>query len=409
MKRIVIAAALLAALFCLPAAASDKPGEELKPEEGPGDELRKTQEEAPPDEPRQLDEEPAHEGAQAPAGPIIERRDVIAVFNFTSFDEGGKLGKWVANNIRQRIVRKGLYVLLEPMDMDGIILAKKFKIDYDTPAQTVADFTREQLGCDLAMWGRVSTIGDALAIDVKVVTAAEDARIVLADRFTAENRYVTQLAVKELLRRLAGEPEPVEEEHPEWDKAWKEGPNLVKNPGFEDGEGSPDHWDVIGSKDYHHGMVSWVEAPGPDGHGKCIKFEMNEEIAGTYGVAYYSEPIDTSEGTRYRFSVRVMSMGPSVKIFLKHYAWFPARGNETEGQWRETRRAPMECYGAGPTWKTFTRDFTPRLKAHGYNTAEGLDEERARRHDPKITRIDLYAYWPAGTVYFDDVVLKRLE
>ena len=409
MNRAVFRILLLAVFACPAAAAEDLIGG-LK--DDPADELWKPLEQQPFNGPLDEADEAEDVGGDA-AGPAktrkVEARDDIAVFNFESFGDDNELGAWVANNIRRRIERKQLYVLLEPMDMDGIIFAHRFKIAFDSPLKAVADFTREKLGCSLAMWGCVDIIGESLAINVKVITTGENPTIVLDDKFIAENRYVTQLTVQEMLRRLAGEPEPVEQEHPEWDKAWEDGPNLVKNPGFEDGEESPANWDVIGSKDYHHGMVSWVDAPGPDGHGKCIKFEMNTDIAGSYGVAYYSDPIDTSEGTRYRFSVRVMSMAPAVKIFIKHYAWFPSRGNETEGQWRETRRAPMDCYGAGPAWKTFTRDFNPRLKDHGYNTTKDLDKERAKLHDPKITKIDLYAYWPAGTVYFDDVVLKRLE
>ena len=174
----------------------------------------------------------------------------------------------------------------------------------------------------------------------------------------------------------------------------KNGPNLVKNPGFEQADGDhPASWDAWG-KDYHHDMVQWIDAPGPGGNGKCMKFEMNADIAGSYGVGYYGEPIDISDGKRYRFSVRVKSMGPAVKIFLKHYRYFPAKGNEAEGQWRVTRDAPMNCRGSNGRWTEFVRDFSPH---------------RNDAHDPSRTRVELYAYWPEGIVYYDDVVMKKLE
>jgi len=214
------------------------------------------------------------------------------------------------------------------------------------------------------------------------------------DVFGAENRHVISAVVIEVLRLLAGEEKPKDDTNPDWDVAWANGPNLVKNPGFEDADGDhPAHWDGW-DRDYEHKMAHWVDAPGPGGSGKCMKFEMNADIAGGYGVAYYSEPIDITGGRRYRFSIRVRSDAPAVKIFLKHYAYFPPANREGEGQWRETRRAPLNCRGVKGQWQTFTRDFSPH---------------RDDAQDPKQTRVELYAYWPAGIVYFDDVVMKKIE
>jgi len=324
-----------------------------------------------------------------------KQKPVIAIFDFESIADDGELGRWVADSIRARVVGKGLYVIIEPMDLSAAVEGKKFDAAYDTPINEIADFARENFACHLAMWGRVDFgVGGSLIINVKVAAAGDEPDLILNEAFTAENRHMASAAVKEMLRRLAGEEKPEEEHNPDWDKAWEQNPNLVKNPGFEEGTEYPAHWDALNAKDYHHGMVRWVQAPGPGGRGKCIRFEMNAGIAAGYGVAYYSDPIDTSEGTRYRFSVRVLSGGPTVKIFLKHYAYFPPKGEEKKGQWRETRRAPLNCHGAGKRWKTFTRDFNPR---------------RDDAHDPKVTRVELYAYWPAGVVCFDDAVLKRIE
>jgi len=338
---------------------------------------------------------PAYAGEGDP-----EQKPVIAIFDFQSMGDDGEIGRWVADNIRARTVRKGLYVIVEPMDVSAAAEAKHFVAAYGTPTKQVADFAREDLGCGLAMWGRVDFARrGGININVKVISTDEPPDLLMNETFTAANRHVTGQAVDEMLRRLAGEEKPKDENNPEWDKAWEENPNLVKNPGFEEGGDNPVYWDALNTKDYHRGMVRWVAAPLPGGHGKCLKFEMNAAIAAGYGVAYYSDPIDTSAGTRYRFSVRVLSGGPTVKIFLKHYAYFPAhdpklKGKEKVGQWRETRRAPLNGHGAGKEWKTFTRDFNPR---------------RNDTHDPKVTRVELYAYWPQGVVCFDDVVLKRIE
>jgi len=321
-------------------------------------------------------------------------KKTIVIFDFQSQGDDNKLGAWVAQNVRSRTLRKGLYVLIEEMDVAAALEQAEFAPSFDKPLTEVAKFARERLHCDLAMCGKVDRPkGDQLAISVRVITASENPDIILEGIFTAESQHVTADAVNELLRQLAGEDKPASGPNPAWDKAWEANPNLVRNPGFEDGANSPEHWDEWG-RDYEHGMVHWVEAPNPDGHGKCIKFDMNAEIAGVNGVAYYSEEIDTSQGTRYRASVRVRTEAPTVKIFFKHYAWFPPLGNEKEGQWRETRRAQINCHGANKEWKTFTQDFHPR---------------RNDAQDPKRTKVELYAYWPPGVVYFDDVVVKRIE
>jgi hypothetical protein len=334
-------------------------------------------------------------GAEDAPEQRADPKPVIAVFDFQSIGDEGELGRWVAANVRARLVLKRLYTMIEEMEVSEAAAANEFAVEYDSPITEVAAFARENLGCDLAMWGRVDVgASDALEIKVKLATTGDNPEFVMNETFIAENRHVTSAAVEEMLRRLANEEKPKEEYQPEWDNAWEKNPNLVKNPGFEEGADHPAHWEGLNTKDYHHDMVHWVTAPGPRGRGKCIKFLMNADIAATYGVGYYSDPIDTSKGTRYRFSVRVRSDAPTVKIFLKHYAYFPPRGEEKEGQWRETRRAPLNCHGAGRQWKTFIRDFQPR---------------RDDAYDPKRTKVELYAYWPEGTVYFDDAVLKRIE
>jgi len=344
-------------------------------------------------------EKPAEPAAAKPAEQAgdtapAEPKPVLVVFDLESQGDEGDLGKWMAANIRAKLFRKGIYVLIEEMDVNLAVQDKEFAPKLGTPVKDVADFARDQFGADFALWGETKMIGDKVSFSVKLASTTDEPEMIIDDTFTAENRHVAAIAVEEMIRRITSEEAPKEHYDPAWDVAWAEGPNLVKNPGFEEADGDhPAFWDPWG-KDYHHNMVQWVDAPGPGGNGKCIKFEMNADIAGSYGVGYYGEPIDISDGKRYRFSVRVKSMGPAVKIFLKHYCYFSARGNETEGQWRETRRAPMNCRGSNKEWKEFVRDFSPH---------------RSDAHDPSRTRVELYAYWPEGIVYFDDAVMKKLE
>ena len=333
--------------------------------------------------------------AAKPGGkPEMVARPILVLFDLESQGDDGELGKWVTANIRAKLFRKNTYIMVEEMDVTQAIENTNFAVKHGTPLKNVIDFATKRFAADIAVWGKAELKGQKIVMSVKAIALKDDPELLVDDVFAAENRNVTSEAANEFVRRLTGEEKAKEYVDPAWATAWSDGPNLVKNPGFEETDGDhPAGWDPWG-KDYHHGMVEWVDAPGPDGRGKCIKITMDETIAGTYGVGYYGDPIDISGGTRYRFSIRVWSGAPTIKIFLKHYAWFPAKGNEKEGQWRVTRDAPLNCRGAGPQWKEFVRDFSPH---------------RDDAYDPKQTRIELYAYWPAGTVYFDDVVMKKIE
>jgi hypothetical protein len=90
-------------------------------------------------------------------------------------------------------------------------------------------------------------------------------------------------------------------------------------------------------------------------------------------------------------------MGPTVKVWVKYYAWLHTPG-EPEGQWREVGRTQVHYKGPGGQWGSHVQDCHPKV----YLT-------RAQRtYTPKKCRIGLYAYGGAGVIYFDDVVFKKI-
>ena len=331
---------------------------------------------------------------QPAEGKPAEGKPVVVVFDFVSAYDGGRVGKFVGKNLWAKLDRAGKCVLIGRDDVNEQVEKAKFVAGFDDKPAGVVKFAAEKFGATHAIWGKVEQVGqEGLEVSARAAAVADKGEKLAVDMSMAiKNQYVVQLATKEIVRLFFKSEKAKPDIGPAEEKRWLTGPNLVKNPSFELGVAHPQFWEPLG-KSYHHGGVSWVASP--EGKGKCIRFKMGAGVAGGPGIGYYGDPISIKDGKIYRFSIRVRSDGPTVKIFLKHYKLFPPGPNEKEGQWRETRRAPLNCKGGERgKWKTYTRDFRPH---------------RNDKHDPSITRVELYAYHPAGTVYFDDVVMKKLK
>lgn len=181
--------------------------------------------------------------------------------------------------------------------------------------------------------------------------------------------------------------------------------NLLANGDFEAGDpgstAQPLGWDRTDGLG-----VQWTSAP--DGHGKAIRMDtrvseqaMNESwtragltndwfiphaagnaIAETYGLSLYSAPVTAVSGVTYRISGDVIGPG-GAKIWVRGYGIF--RG-------RLTRRyeAVLNCDRSSRDWRHFELSFEPT------------------RHRPDVTqlRVMLYAYYPSGVYWFDNLRLE---
>lgn len=134
-------------------------------------------------------------------------------------------------------------------------------------------------------------------------------------------------------------------------------------------------------------MVQWIEEPGNPG---CM---------------YYSKPFPVEEGATYRFQIRVKSFEPKPIVFIKCSDVFDTDFHPTpegfqEGYADKFGRQTREVYRSQHMlfhypkneWTTHMQDFTPRHT----------------KYSPKFGRVMLYAYWFAGKVWFDDVVIKKI-
>ena len=331
------------------------------------------------------------------AQPRDESKRVIAVFDFDSPFDKGHLGKFVANNFRGKIRRYKLFATIYDGDREEMEGLAGFKPSYDMKADKALGFAKKWLEADVLIWGRVEQAGgERLRIDVKVYDqeiGPDKPR--LATSAVVPSKYALQVGVFNILRELTGRKDPrYKPLPPDAEKRWSTGPNMVPNGSFEKGQSHPDGWEPFGV-DWQMGQAHWET--NPDQSGKCIVFRMSAGVAAMEGVAYYTRFFDVEPGATYRIELRVKSMAPTVKVFVKYYAWLHTPG-EPAGQWREVGRSPMNCRGPKGQWGIHRRDCHPRI----YKT-------RAKRiHTPKKCRIGLYAYHPGGVVYFDDVVFKKI-
>ena len=121
------------------------------------------------------------------------------------------------------------------------------------------------------------------------------------------------------------------------------------------------------------GLTQWV-FPNPTG----------DAIAATYGLSLYSQAMPVIADTTYRITVRYRGSG-GAKVWVRGYG---LKG----GKERRLYESVGACPAAEKTWEEFTQDFNPT------------------NHTPAVTtmKVMLFAYWPPGVSWFDDVRIEAL-
>jgi hypothetical protein len=329
---------------------------------------------------------PGARGAEADRPADIEGKAFL-VLTVTA-DEPGLADK-VRDMLRFKAKRLGAVVY----DASSVAEALGTQaVPVDAPAADLAALAREKFSADVVVTAHVAGL-EPYQVRVRAVHVEAPPRVF--DRtYPAENHHVVAIQVAGAVYDLFGAERPDDplrmlREDPDIARRWQSGPNLVANPGFEtpapDGRG-PASWQAVETQ------MAWVG--NPDGPGKVLKYDMDEATAGGYGLDFYSDWIPIEPGAVYRFSCRYKSLGPTPKIFLKGYHAFEAQGGYP-AQRRETYRRQVHPSGEKGQWNTVTADFVP------------LATTAAQQ--PAFLKVDLYAYWPAGVILWDDVVLKKVR
>jgi hypothetical protein len=319
---------------------------------------------------------------------------VVIPFDFESKFDGGAYGQTLGEMFWKKLERRGGFVIPESMlDVRAWCKQKLFLPGPDTPLERMKAVVRQEQGGDIGIWGKVERVAGA-------DTDVYDLWIVIVD-FTAEpprtvfNRKVRTKAVSEIphvhvkaaLDALYGKGEPVAQAGPNSAAVkarWEKGPNLVRGD-FAKGSQGPLGWDPLPQ------YVTWEREPGAAR--RFLRFTIPPPVAESTGVLIYSDFFPVQAGATYRLQCRWRSTGTAVKVFVKCYDALRGEfGGKGGTQKREVYRSQQNLSGPPGHWNTHTEDFTPK---HAQFT-------------PRWGRVMLYAYYPAGTVDWSEVVVKEI-
>ena len=314
-------------------------------------------------------------------------RPVLAVFDFESKFDRGRLGKKVATVFRGHAFRRRQHTTIHRFDQEEIVQEFKFKAKYETPGAEIGAFGRKHFHAEVVIWGKIESpsrykyVLYARAWDAR----KEDGKLALDFRAECDGLHDIPVKIDAALNKLAGKPRD-EEADLLADTSWKQRRNLVKNGGFEKGRISPDNWERM------DGFTTfWVDGASPTG--KCVKIDTNvleeqfrewrkkfdagapaseaperlptkppyyDTVGGTCGSHTYSDFIPIRQGITYRVDADVKGRSTNSKIFVKGYALFYDK--EFGGaQRREVYRAPIHLHMQTKEvdWEHFAKVFHP--------------------------------------------------
>lgn len=190
------------------------------------------------------------------------------------------------------------------------------------------------------------------------------------------------------------------------------GENLLPNGSFDEGEKFAEHWERA------DGLTTFFEQE--EGRGRVVKIDTLVErgqamewakafradpelpapvkkpiatdsygsIGGNEGVMLDSVMIDCEAGQDYRLQVDFRGEGKPF-VWIKGFLWHPTREMWADGY--QTRLEPSPV--SATEWRTYEIGFNPTAKS------------------PRIRKmkVRLYAYWPNGLYWFDNVKVEAIS
>jgi len=298
------------------------------------------------------------------------------------------------------------------------VLGAESRLSLRTPAERVARMLREHLAADVGIWGRLERTegGEALtvrAIDLTGVLLPRPR----TKRFTAEGQRSAALLARQVVEWLTGVPVKRPREVGDVRVPARFGRAVNRNGSFEAGSGErPLGWQRI------DGLTSfWVQDPTGSGRGKVIKMDTRvlqsqasrwwerwragaaasdapepvfakppyyDAVAGLHGVHFYSDFYRVEPNRRYWIVADVCGRSGKFvfpKVFIKGYAVVAGGVRERAAERREVWNTYVACRGlANHKWKHFCQEFVPPAGV-------------------RWIRVVLYAHWPPGVYYWDNV------
>lgn len=116
-----------------------------------------------------------------------------------------------------------------------------------------------------------------------------------------------------------------------------------------------------------------------------------DTVAGLHGIHYRSARVAVKPGAIYRISIDARTDAGNSEPILFVKSFF-----EFQGIMRNAGRAPLHLYDCNKKWKRYARVFHP---------AEWTTTVKGKAVRPQKLEVQIYAYWPPGNYYFDNLQL----
>lgn len=136
-----------------------------------------------------------------------------------------------------------------------------------------------------------------------------------------------------------------------------------------------------------------------DEFGAVVQMDGDQERMAGFGVDLLSETkIPIRPKTRYRCTGYTRSTGPHLKVFVRGYATVTRRVNGVPRTFEDAVYSMRKDIGPSAEWQPFNLDFdvTP------------ADVFSDHQHEVEYVRIKLWAYWPPGTGWFDNIRFEEV-
>lgn len=114
----------------------------------------------------------------------------------------------------------------------------------------------------------------------------------------------------------------------------------------------------------------------------------DNSVAATYGLSFYSTAIPVASGQAYRisFDLKAPQKGEGAKVWVRCYG-------RIRGELRRRYETVVNCRAPDTEWTRFSHVFFPSRY----------------RSELEHMRVMLYAYWPPGVYWFDNIRLEPIS
>ena len=181
----------------------------------------------------------------------------------------------------------------------------------------------------------------------------------------------------------------------------KDGGNLVANGDFSKGMEAwnatfPEANETKYAK--NHECVAVADAPGAAAGAKAVKLTLTKAVAESQGVKAVTPLMEVDPAASYEFGAELLTRGPSAIIFVEGY-----------------RRDPSQTAAGNDQYPGFVRCYRATIQpkcGRGAWSAQARTIELGKlkeKYRPTHLLVKLYAFNPAGEIFFRNVFLRRAQ